>query len=80
MEKVSVWERPVDCLAASELRSSIEVLSEAGELSLIRVRPEGPTLLTTWPGIKGKTWNHPELVKNRIYCRSAEEMACYELE
>ncbi len=56
------------------------VLSEAGELSLIRVSPKEPSLLTSWPGIQGLTWNHPVLVKNRVYCRSAEEIACYELE
>lgn len=56
------------------------VLSETGELSLIRVGRTEPNLLTSWQGIQGKTWNHPVLVKNRVYCRSAEEIACYELE
>jgi len=67
-------------LIALPNQSCVLVLSETGELSLIRVSPKEPTLLITWPGIQGKTWNHPVLVKNRIYCRSAEEMACYELE
>ena len=67
-------------LIALPTQKCVLVLSEAGELSLIRVSTKEPTLLTTWPGIQGKTWNHPVLVKNRIYCRSAEEMACYELE
>jgi len=67
-------------LIALPTQNCVLVLSEAGELSLIRVSPKEPTLLTTWPGIQGKTWNHPVLVKNRIYCRSAEEMACYGLE
>ena len=67
-------------LIALPTQKCVLVLSEAGELSIIRVSTKEPTLLTTWPGIQGKTWNHPVLVKNRIYCRSAEEMACYELE
>ncbi len=67
-------------LIALPTQGCVLVLSEAGELSLIRVSPKEPTLLITWPGIQGKTWNHPVLVENRIYCRSAEEMACYELE
>ncbi len=67
-------------LIALPNQNCVLVLSEAGELSLIRVGPKEPTLLHAWQGIQGKTWNHPVLVKNRIYCRSAEEIACYALE
>lgn len=67
-------------LIALPAQHSVLVLSETGELSLIRVSPKEPNLLKSWPGIQGKTWNHPILVKNRIYCRSAEEIACYELD
>ncbi len=67
-------------LIALPNQNCVLVLSESGELSLIRVGPKEPTLLHAWQGIQGKTWNHPVLVKNRIYCRSAEEIACYELE
>lgn len=67
-------------LIALPTQHCVLVLSESGELSLIRVSPKEPSLLTSWAGIQGKTWNHPVLVKNRVYCRSAEEIACYELE
>ena len=67
-------------LIALPIQSCVLVLSETGELSLIRVDSKEPTVLSSWPAVQGKTWNHPVLVKNRIYCRSAEEMACYELE
>jgi hypothetical protein len=29
--------------------------------------------------ISGKTWNLPSLAGNRLFIRSSEEMACYEL-
>jgi hypothetical protein len=29
--------------------------------------------------LRGKTWNHPALVRGRLYVRNAEEIACYEL-
>ena len=58
---------------------AVLVLSEEGELSIVAVTADDATMLATWPAVSGKTWNHPVLVGNRIYCRSAEELACYEI-
>jgi outer membrane protein assembly factor BamB len=55
------------------------VLSEKGELVLLRATPERHEELTRSPAIKGKTWNHPALVGNRVYVRNGEEAACFEL-
>lgn len=58
---------------------SVLVISEEGKLSLIRVSSQGPELLCESDALGGKTWNHPVIVGNRIYCRNAEEVACLEL-
>jgi outer membrane protein assembly factor BamB len=55
------------------------VLSEKGELVLLRATPERHEELARFPAIKGKTWNHPALVGNRVYVRNGEEAACFEL-
>ncbi len=57
---------------------TVLVISEEGRLSLIRVSSKGPELLCEFDGVQGKTWNHPVVVGNRIYCRNAEEIACLE--
>jgi outer membrane protein assembly factor BamB len=59
--------------------SAVLVVSEQGELSLVQVDRSGPKVVHSWQGVAGKTWNHPVLVGKRVYCRSAEEIACYEL-
>jgi outer membrane protein assembly factor BamB len=55
------------------------VLSEQGDLVLIRANPEKLDEVARQKVLDGKTWNHPSLVGNRIYVRNAEEAACYEL-
>jgi outer membrane protein assembly factor BamB len=55
------------------------VLSEAGELIL--VKPDAGDLIEVarLQAIEGKTWNHPALAGSRLYVRNAEWMACFEL-
>jgi outer membrane protein assembly factor BamB len=55
------------------------VLSEKGELVLVEARPQDPGEAFRFPAIEGKTWNHPVIVRDRIYVRNAAEMACYRL-
>jgi outer membrane protein assembly factor BamB len=55
------------------------VLSEKGELALVEARPQEPTEPFRIPAVEGKTWNHPVVVKDRLYVRNAAEMACYRL-
>jgi outer membrane protein assembly factor BamB len=55
------------------------VLSETGEAVLLAANPRRHEELGRFRALNGKTWNHPVLVRGRLYARNAEEMACYEL-
>jgi outer membrane protein assembly factor BamB len=55
------------------------VISEKGQLVLLRANPERHEELVRFQAIEGKTWNHPTLVGGRLYVRNATEMACYDV-
>ncbi len=55
------------------------VLSEKGELALVRAVPEGFHELVKFPAIEGKTWNHPVVVKDKLLVRNGQEMVAYQL-
>jgi outer membrane protein assembly factor BamB len=55
------------------------VLSEKGEVALVKASPEGHQELAKFQAIKGKTWNHPVIAHGKLFVRNGEEMACYEL-
>jgi len=55
------------------------ILSEKGEAVLVEATPDRHHELARIQAIKGKTWNHPVLIKNRLFVRNAEEIACYEV-
>jgi len=57
----------------------ILVISERGELVLLRASPDKHQELAKIPVFNDKTWNHPVVVGNRLYLRNAEEAVCYEL-
>lgn len=63
-------------LAGQEL---LLVLSEAGELVLVKAQPGAHQEVARFQAIIGKTWNHPVVAHGRVYARNAEEIACYEL-
>lgn len=64
-------------LADSDL---LIVVSEKGELVLLRATPDAFVELTKINAMEGKTWNHPVIVGDRLYLRNAEEAICYQLQ
>lgn len=57
----------------------IIVLTEQGELALVRPHPGAHNELARLPAIEGKTWNHPAISDGVLLIRNANEMAAFDL-
>jgi hypothetical protein len=55
------------------------VLSEEGELALVGATPQQFIEIARFPGVDGKTWNHPVLVGDILLVRNGEQMAAFRL-
>lgn len=55
------------------------VISEQGDLVLVKATPESHQELATFEAISGKTWNVPAMADGRLIVRNQTEMAAYDM-
>ena len=55
------------------------VLTEDGDLALVRATPEGHDEVARFPVLNGKTWNYPALSGGRLLVRNLREMAAFDI-
>jgi outer membrane protein assembly factor BamB len=58
----------------------IIVLTEDGDIALVRATPESHQELVRFAAISGKTWNHPALSGGVLLVRNGTEMAAYRVQ
>jgi outer membrane protein assembly factor BamB len=59
--------------------SHIVVLTEAGDVVLVRATPERHDEVARFSAIEGKTWNHPVIANGRLLVRNLREMAAFDI-
>jgi outer membrane protein assembly factor BamB len=55
------------------------VLTESGELVLVRATPDKHEELAKFQAIEGKTWNHPAIADGILLVRNGSEMAAFRI-
>ena len=55
------------------------VISDTGELALVKASPDGYTEVAKFTALDGKTWNYPAIADGRLFVRNAKEMAVYKI-
>ena len=57
----------------------IVVLTEGGDVVLVRATPERHDEVARFSAIDGKTWNHPVIANGRLLVRNLREMAAFDI-
>jgi outer membrane protein assembly factor BamB len=55
------------------------VLTEDGEVVLVRATPDRHEEVARFEAISGKTWNHPVIAAGRLLVRNIQEMAAFDI-
>ena len=55
------------------------VISDAGDLALVRATPERHVEIARFPALEGRSWNHPAIVDGILLIRNSNEMAAFDL-
>ena len=55
------------------------IVTEQGELALVRADSSEFTEIARVPALESKTWNHPALVDDVLLVRNGEEMVAFRL-
>jgi outer membrane protein assembly factor BamB len=55
------------------------IAAEEGQVALVSADPSRYNEVASFKALEGKTWNHPVLVRDRLYVRNAQEAAAYKL-
>ena len=55
------------------------VITDTGELALVKAAPDQFSELARFQAIEGKTWNYPAIAGGRLLIRNANQMAAYNI-
>jgi len=55
------------------------VMTDGGELVLVRATPDQHSEISRFKALEGKTWNYPAIAGGRLLVRNANEMAAYSI-
>jgi outer membrane protein assembly factor BamB len=55
------------------------VMSDAGELALVKATPAEYLEVARFSALEGKTWNYPAIAGGRLFVRNATQMAAYKI-
>lgn len=55
------------------------IITDAGELVLVKATPDKHTEVARFSAIEGRTWNYPAIADGRLLVRNQTQMACFDL-
>lgn len=55
------------------------VITDTGELVLVKASPDKHTEVARFSALEGKTWNYPAIADGRLLVRNQTQMACFDL-